>query len=81
MDNKIDVHEFNAVLNDMIDENFPNTVRYIVSGGDYIKDVLLELREDDKLLRYSPYELYMKSNDYEETIDEFIERWKVILQQ
>lgn len=74
-------HEFNSVLNNIIDERFPNTERYVVSGGDYYKDWIIELRESDKVLRYSPYELFKKSQDYEDTLEEFVEQWWTMLQQ
>ena len=80
MNNNTDMHDFNFFLNDMIDEIFPNTERYQILGGDYFKDVVLDLREDNKSLRYSPYELYMKSFNYEETIEDFIRQWELILQ-
>ena len=72
------VHDFITVLHNMIDEHFPNTERFIISGGDYIKDMVLELREGDKTLRYSPYELFHTSDDYENTIDAFLDLWKSI---
>lgn len=50
-----------------------------INGGDFIKDVVLELREDDKKLRYSPYELFYKSEDYEDTIEKLVEQWEAIL--
>lgn len=73
------IHDFIKVLNELVDEQFPNTTRYIISGGDFISDFVLELREQDKKLRYSPYELFNKSNDYEDTIEEFIRQWEEIL--
>ena len=73
------IHDFIKVLNELVDEQFPNTTRYIISGGDFISDFVLELREQDKKLRYSPYELFIKSSDYEDTIEEFIRQWKAIL--
>ncbi len=73
------VHEFIDILNAVIDERFPGTGRYIVYGGDFIKDFVMELREDDKKLRYSPYELFHKSEDYEDTIERFAEQWEAIL--
>lgn len=73
------VHDFINILNAVIDERFPSTSRYIVNGGDFIKDVVLELREDDKKLRYSPYELFHKSEDYEDTIEKLVEQWEAIL--
>ncbi len=73
------IQEFIEVLNDIIDNYFPNTKRYIIHGGDSIKNFVLELREGNKKLRYSPYELFNKSDNYEETIEQFIEQWKNIL--
>ena len=52
---------------------------YIVNGGDYIKDVIIELSEDDKKLRYSPYELFAKSEDYEDSIEKLVEQWEAML--
>ena len=52
------IHDFIKILNEVIDERFPNTSRYIVHGGDSITDVVMELREKDKKLSYSPYELF-----------------------
>lgn len=73
------IHEFINVLHSIIDERFPNTNRYIVDGGDFIKDVVMELREEDKKLRYSPYELFSKSEDYEDTIEKLVEQWETML--
>lgn len=81
MNSNTTAHDFNSVLNNIIDERFPNTERYIVSGGDYFKDMIIELRESDKELRYSPYELFEKSQNYEDTIEEFIVHWQTMLQQ
>ena len=49
-----DIHDFIECLHDIVDEYFPNTTRYIIYGGDLIKDVVMELREENKKLRYSP---------------------------
>ena len=73
------IHDFINVLNAIIDERFPNTNRYIVGGGDFIKDTVMELREEDKKLRYSPYELFSKSEDYEDTIEKLVEQWESML--
>lgn len=73
------IHDFIKCLNDMVDENFPNTTRYIIYGGDFIKDVVMELREENKKLRYSPYELFNKSSNYEDTIEQLVKQWKAIL--
>ncbi len=53
-----DIHDLIQVLDSCIDEAFPDTVRYILAGGDFIKNVVMELREGEKRLRYSPYELF-----------------------
>lgn len=74
-----DIHDFIKCLNDIIDEHFPNTTRCIIYGGDFIKDVVVELREENKKLRYSPYELFNKSNNYEYTIEQFVKQWETIL--
>lgn len=73
------MHDYINVLNAVIDEMFPNTKRYIVDGGDFIKDVVIELREEDKKLRYSPYELFSKSEDYEDTIEKLVKQWEAML--
>lgn len=72
-------HDFTAVLCDIIDSRFPNTERYIAIGGDFVWDWIFELRENDKKYRFSPYELYSKSSNYEETIEEFVETWERML--
>lgn len=75
------IHQFIETLNLRIDEEFPKTERYMIKGGDYIKDVILELRQDEKSLRYSPHELYENSKDYEETIEIMVRKWKAILNE
>lgn len=75
------IHDFINILNKTLDNRFPNTGRFIVRGGDYIKDVVVELREKDKVLRYSPYELFNTSIDYDSTIDELIKQWENIIKE
>ncbi|MBE6035095.1 MAG: hypothetical protein E7222_10430 [Clostridiales bacterium] len=79
MKNNINVHEFTSILNSIIDERFPNTERYMISGGDYFRDVVIELREAGKTLQYSPSKLFEESQNYDDTIDELIETWESIL--
>ncbi len=81
MSDFLNIHEFNGYLNNMIDERFPGTERYIVNGGDYVKDFIIELRKDGKTLRYSPSELYEKSQDDEDIIEGFLEQWQTVLLQ
>ena len=70
------VHDFRHVLQEIIEEKFPNTTAYIVNGV----DLIIELRQEDKKIRYSPYELFIKSEYYEDTIEEFLEQWKTMLE-
>ena len=44
-----------------------------------MKDVVMELREENKKLRYSPYKLFTKSNNYEHTIEHFVKQWEEVL--
>ena len=44
------------MLHEIVDEFLPNTERYMIAGGDFVKGVVIELREDDKKLKYSPYD-------------------------
>ena len=70
------VHDYIIVLHELIREMFPNTEIFQISGGDYIKDAVLELRESNKKLRYSPYDMFNKSENYEETIEDFLMQWE-----
>lgn len=74
-----DIHDFIKCLNDIVDERFPNTTRYIIYGDDFIEDVVVELKEENRKLRYSPYELFNKSNNYEYTIEQLVKQWETIL--
>ena len=39
------IHDFIKVLNDLIREMFPNTEIIGISGSDFIKDAVFELRD------------------------------------
>jgi hypothetical protein len=73
------IHSFIDILNNIMDEKFPDTKRYIVKGGDFIEGVVMELRQGDQRLKYSPYELFAESEDYENTIEKFIDKWERML--
>lgn len=75
----VSIGEFEYVLIELITENFPDTVVRILHGGDYVKDFVCELSKDGKRLEFSPYELYIKSKDYEETIESFLAEWEEVL--
>ena len=76
-----DIHDFIKCLHDIVDEHFPNTTRYMIDGGDFMKDVIMELRQGDKRFRYSLYELFNMSNNYEYTIEQFVKKWESMLQE
>ena len=75
----VSIHEFEHVLIELITERFTDTVVRILHGGDYVKDFVFELSKDGKRLEFSPYELYIKSKDYEETIESFLAEWEEVL--
>ena len=81
MRGQTNIHDFCNILDQIVDEHFPRTEKYVIKSGDIAKDLVLELRESGKALRYSPYRLFKKSSDYEDTIDLFIKQWAAILQQ
>ena len=74
-----DIHNFIDTLNEIIDERFPDTNRYIVKGGDFIETVIMELRQGNKKLTYSPYEMFTKSKAYADTIEDFVKIWEGML--
>lgn len=73
------IHDFIALLNEALDSTFPSTERFIIKGGDYVKDLIIELRENDCKYQYSPNDLYHQSENYEDTIENFLAVWKSIL--
>lgn len=74
---RISSNDFIEVLASVIDEKFPNTQQYIVKAGDDVKDLVMELREKDAKFRYSPYDLFISSDSYEDTIERFLEQWNL----
>ena len=38
------IDDFIALLNEALDATFPDTERVIITGGDYVKDIIIELR-------------------------------------
>ena len=75
------IRKFINDLDKSIRDNFPNTQSYIIYNGDSIKDLIIELRENDKRLRYSPYKLYDKSDNYKYTIDKLLKQWRDKLEE
>ena len=73
------IHDFIALLNEALDSAFPDTERFIIKGGDYVKDLIIELRENDCKYQYSPNDLYHQSENYEDTIEDLLDVWKRIL--
>lgn len=63
------IHEYIRELLSALDTNFPNTTRKLVIAGDDIRISVFELKENNAILRFKPYELYVASNDdYSESI-------------
>lgn len=78
----ITIHEYLKLLNEEIDNRFPNTTRIAIAGGDYIMDWVMELREGDSRMQYCPYEMFINSNgNYEDSILELCNEWERIRQQ
>ena len=76
---EISFHEFHHVFVEMIKENFPNTELFIIHGGDYVQDTIMEFREDEKRLSFKPYELYQEAcsnQNFEAVIDCFIKKMR-----
>ena len=74
------VHNYIELLNDELDNRFPNTIRVIISGGDFIKNVVMELRENNSKMQYSPYELFINSDgNYEDSIFALCNAWAEII--
>ena len=68
-------------LQELVKERFPDTTWYITDGGDYFENVELELRQGDKKMKYRPYELFNKSDSFEDVLEETLEQWKSIIYQ
>ena len=70
------IHDFINVINELLIEIYPDTVTYIISGGDYIRDVIMGFRQGEITMSYSPYILFSSSINYEDTIEKLLEQWK-----
>ena len=76
----ITIHEYLKLLNEEIDNRFPNTIKVIIRGGDYIKDVYMEFREDNSRMQYCPYEMFINSDgNYEDSILELCSEWERLI--
>lgn len=73
--------EFDTTLQSLICKIFPNTKIRKVDKSDLesINGQIYELKEEDKSIIFSPYEIFKASADYKYAIEGFIERWKNIL--
>ncbi|MDT3843431.1 MAG: PHP domain-containing protein [Bacillota bacterium] len=75
------LHDFINELNQHMDEAFPETERILIKGCDYIKKVVLELRQDGKSLPYSPYALYKSDRDCEAAFHKLSAEWRATLSE
>lgn len=73
-----DIHDFIAMLHEEIDCRSPNTERFIIKGGDYVWDLVLELREGNHRMQYCPYELFLQADgSYEDIILVLCKKWQM----
>lgn len=71
------ISDFIKILYEELDSRFPDTERIIISNGDHYEDLVMELREGSKSLRYSPYEMYNRSDgNCVDSILELCDKWK-----
>ena len=71
--------EFHHFFLDIVKEEFPDIELFVIKGGDYAQDFVMELRQNKTKIRYTPYELYQEGclhNNFEEIIERFIEHYK-----
>lgn len=74
-----DIIEYISLLNDEIERRFPHTIQVIISNEDCIKDVVIELRENDYKMKYKPYEmLNSPCVKYDDKILELCADWEKI---
>lgn len=64
--------EFFDMLNFLVDEELSDVEKYIRESGDYICDTVIELRKGNNSLKYSPYAMFVSSDNPEDTIEKFI---------
>lgn len=73
--NNVDFWDFYYYLSETIKETIPDIEWRIVSGGDYVQNIVLEFIQGDKRLKIIPYELYdagCSNNDYEDVVENLI---------
>lgn len=64
---KVRYQEFKEFLLIEIQKNFPHIELFIVSNGDHVSDLIMEARNDNKRIKFAPYELW-KTGDYEKNV-------------
>jgi len=68
------------LLNEELDSRFPNTTRFAISGGDFVQNWVMELRDGDCRLQYRPYELFTNANgNYEDSVLELCNTWEKVM--
>lgn len=74
------IQDFLELLNDEIDNKFPNTIKIIIQGGDYISDFIMELRENNYRMQYCPYEMFVNCEcKYEDSILALCNAWEKLI--
>lgn len=73
----ISFHEFNHFLSEEIKEQYPDAELLMIKGGDCVKDIEMEIRNNKSNVRYKPYEMYQEgcaSDDFENVIHDFVKK-------
>ena len=74
--NPIDFHEFYQFLLSEMKECFPDVEYRIVTGGDSVSDLVLEVSLFNHKLSFLPYDLYKSANNnhnYEDVVIQFLD--------
>ena len=82
--NSIYFQDFNDFLRDTFKNELPNSELVIIKSGDFIKDTIMEIRQQNIKLQYKPYELYEQSkldNNFEEIVYNLINQFRSLLNE
>lgn len=82
--NNIYFQDFNDFLRDTFKNKLPNSELVIINSSDFIKDTVMEIRQQNIKLQYKPYELYEQSklnNNFEEIVYNLINQFRSLLNE
>lgn len=78
MTNLADFPKFNKDIMDAINSVYTYTDIYQIQGTN-VYDLIFELREQDKKMQYSPYELFIHNETDEEAAANLFKSWDKVL--